>query len=117
MALLNHGFARGYYADIFGNYTDYLSYVPTNLGKEIDILLMFGNMANSKVASYDIIEVKRAEFDSKALIQLIDYESWFLQKKASGDYCGYHLDVTHPRYRFLYSLGDIPQPSVNTFTK
>lgn len=85
MALLNHAFARGFYTDIFGNYTDYLSYVPTNLGKEIDILLMFGNLRNSQVASYDIIEVKRAEFDSKALVQLIDYESWFLQKKVSGD--------------------------------
>lgn len=85
MALLNHGFSRGLYMDIFGNYTDYLSYVPTNLGKEIDILLMFGNSRNSQIASYDIIEVKRAEFDSRALVQVIDYESWFLQKKVSGD--------------------------------
>ncbi len=85
MTLLNYAFANGFYTDIFGNYTDYLSYVPTNLGREIDILLMFGNLRNSKIASYDIIEVKRAEFDSKALVQLIDYESWFLQKKVSGD--------------------------------
>lgn len=85
MTFLNHAFSRGLYMDIFGNYTDYLSYVPTNLGKEMDILLMFGNPRNSQIASYDIIEVKRAEFDSKALMQLIDYESWFLQKKVSGD--------------------------------
>lgn len=85
MAFLNHAFAGGAYTDIFGNYTDYLSYVPTNLGKEMDILLMFGNPVNSQIASYDIIEVKRSEFDSKALTQLIEYESWFLQKKISGD--------------------------------
>lgn len=85
MTLLNHGFARGLYTDIFGNYTDYLSYIPTNFGREIDILLMFNNPVNLQVSSYDIVEVKRSEFDSKALIQLIDYESWFLQKKISGD--------------------------------
>lgn len=85
MAFLNHAFANGAYTDIFGNYTDYLSYIPTNLGKEMDILLMFGNSVNSQIASYDIIEVKRSEFDAKALTQLIDYESWFLQKKVSGD--------------------------------
>ena len=33
----------------------------------------------------DIIEVKRDEFNIKALTQLIGYESWFLQKKISGD--------------------------------
>lgn len=38
-----------------------------------------------QIVSYDIIQVKSAEFDSKALVQLIDYESCFLQKKVSGD--------------------------------
>lgn len=86
MTLLNDAFANGEYTDIFGNYTDYLSYVPTNLGKEMDLLLIFGDpFEKTQIASYDIIEVKRSEFDEKALIQLIDYESWFLQKKVSGD--------------------------------
>lgn len=82
MTLLNHAYARGFYIDIFGNYTDYLSYVPTNLGKEIDILLMFGNPIHSQIASYDIIEVKRSEFDSNALIQLIDYNRGFYKRKS-----------------------------------
>lgn len=86
MALLNDAFSKQAYTDIFGNYTDYLSYVPTNLGKEMDILLMFGNpMADGLIASYDIIEVKRSEFGEDALAQLIGYESWFLHKKVSGD--------------------------------
>lgn len=86
MALLNDAFARNEYTEIFGNYTDYLSYVPTNLGKEMDILLMFGNpMEGRPIASYDIIEVKRSEFEENALTQLIGYESWFLHKKVSGD--------------------------------
>lgn len=86
MTFLNCAFSNGAYTDIFGNYSDYLSYVPTNLGTEMDILLMFGDpINNGRIASYDIIEVKRAEFGADALAQLIGYESWFLQKKVSGD--------------------------------
>lgn len=86
MALLNAEFSKGSYVDIFGNYSDYLCYVPTNLGKEMDFLLMYDNpLSPGDVVSYDIIEVKRDEFNEDALAQLISYESWFLQKKVSGD--------------------------------
>ena len=86
MSLLNAEFAKGSYTDIFGNYSDCLCYVPTNLGKEMDFLLMFdAPLSKGQVVSYDIIEVKRDVFDEDALRQLISYESWFLQKKVSGD--------------------------------
>lgn len=86
MTHLNHGFASAEFKEIFGNYTDFLSYVPTNIGREMDILLMYSHPNDKNVVlSYDIIEVKRDEFDEKALSQLIDYESWFLHKKVSGD--------------------------------
>ena len=82
MTFLNYSFASGRFKNIFGNYTDYLCYIPTNLGKEMDILLIYEHpKIQNMVLSYDIIEVKRDEFDTKALTQLIDYESWFLQKK------------------------------------
>ena len=86
MALLNDAFAREQYKDIFGNYSDFLCYVPTNLGKEMDVMLMFSNPIDpSQVISYDILEVKRSVFDLAALKQLVGYESWFLQKKVAGD--------------------------------
>ena len=85
MAYLNDAFSKKEFMNLFGNYSDFLSYVPTNLGKEIDILLMFENPNSSEIISYDIIEVKKDKFDIDALSQLIDYESWFLQKKVSGD--------------------------------
>lgn len=86
MALLNAEFSKGSYTNIFGNYTDYLCYVPTNLGTEMDFLLMYENpLLAGEVVSYDIIEVKRDEFNEDALKQLIGYESWFLQKKVAGD--------------------------------
>lgn len=85
MALLNASFTDGLFREVFGNYSDFLCYVPTNLGKEIDILLMYENPITHETISYDIIEVKRDEFDEEGLKQLIGYESWFLQKKVSGD--------------------------------
>lgn len=86
MALLNSEFSKGSYSELFGNYSDYLCYIPTNLGKEMDFMLMFDNpFSQGEVVSYDIIEVKRDEFGIDALKQLIGYESWFLQKKVSGD--------------------------------
>ena len=52
----------------------------------MDILLLYENpLIRSQISSYDIIEVKRNEFDENALRQVIGYESWFLQKKVSGD--------------------------------
>lgn len=86
MAILLHNFAEGKYKDIFGNYSDYISYVPTSLGTEMDILLMFKSPQNPmQILSYDVIEVKLDKFDGKALHQLIGYESWLIQEKVHGD--------------------------------
>ena len=86
MTYLNYSFASGKFKNIFGNYTDYLCYIPTNLKSEMDILLMYEHPKKKNlILSYEIIEVKKGIFDAKALIQLIGYETWFLQKKVSGD--------------------------------
>lgn len=84
MALLNYEFSKGSFTNIFGNYSDYLCYVPTSIEKEIDFLLMYNNsIVTNQTISYDIIEVKKDKFDEEALQQLIGYESWPLQKKIS----------------------------------
>lgn len=86
MTYLNYAFSAGKFKDTFGNYADYLCYIPTNLGREMDILLMYEHPKDHDlILSYDNIEVKKDEFDKNALTQLIDYESWFLKKKVSGD--------------------------------
>lgn len=88
MTHLNYGFSTGNFRDIFGEYSDFLCYVPTSLGKEMDIMLLYHDpyeKSKKSVLSYDIIEVKRDVFDEKALNQLIGYETWFLHKKVSGD--------------------------------
>ena len=86
MALLAEAFAQGKFQDIFGNYTDYQQYVPTNLGKEMDCLLYYNHPQNqTQTMSYHIIEVKRDRFDRDCLSQLIGYEAWILHSKANGD--------------------------------
>ena len=86
MALLNTALSEGRFTELFGNYTDHLCYVPTNLGKEMDIMLIFDNPINrDTIVSFDIIEVNKERFDLVALRQLINYESWFIQKKVFGD--------------------------------
>lgn len=85
MAHLGSAFANKKYCEIFGNYSDFLCYVPTSLGREIDILLMFESPNTKELASYDVIEVKHKEFDKSGLEQLISYESWLLNKKVYGD--------------------------------
>jgi hypothetical protein len=86
MAMLARAFVEGNFQDVFGNYSDYLCYVPTNFGTEIDILLFFNNPHHERqILSYDILEVKSDRFDADALRQLIGYESWFIHKKVQGD--------------------------------
>lgn len=87
MALILNGLSKSKFKEIFGNYSDYISYVPTSFEKEIDILLIFNSPVESeRVIAYNIIEVKRDEFDEKGLSQLLQYEDWFLRKKVNGDF-------------------------------
>lgn len=87
MSLILNGFAKSRFKDIFGLYNDYLCYVPTSFEKEIDILLVFNSpIEKDRIIAYNIIEVKRDEFDEKGLRQLLQYEDWFLRKKVNGDY-------------------------------
>lgn len=87
MALLADAFTKNRYQEFFGEYTDYIAYVPTSFQKEIDFLLLTQNPNNiNEILSYNILEVKRGIFDESSLSQLIKYEDWFLRKKVSGDY-------------------------------
>ena len=86
MSLLSDGLAKGRYKNIFGDYSDYLCYVPTSFDKEIDVLLAFAHPENCKqIIAYNIIELKKDRFDEMALGQLLQYEDWFLRKKVNGD--------------------------------
>lgn len=87
MALLLNGFSDDRFKNIFGDYDDFLGYIPTSFGREMDILLITHNPINKdEVIAYNIIEVKRDRFDEDGLVQLLQYEDWFLRKKVNGDF-------------------------------
>jgi hypothetical protein len=87
MSLILSRLAKGDFKDKFGNFSDYLAYVPTSFEKEIDILLTTRNPIEiGKNLSYNILELKRDKFDAKGLKQLLQYEVWFLNKKVNGDF-------------------------------
>lgn len=86
MAFFLRGLTENKFHELFGIYSDYLSYIPTSIGSEMDVLLMFNNPLHPHViSSYAIIEMKRDVFDINACKQLIGYETWFTQKRAHGD--------------------------------
>jgi hypothetical protein len=71
---------------IFGDYSDYLAYVPTTFQREIDAVL-FHSLPGEKrvVVAHTVIELKRDVFKDDGLSQLLRYEDWFLKKRAAGD--------------------------------
>lgn len=88
MSLLSYKLANKNFREVFGNYDDYLSYVPTSFDKEIDMVLLFNHPENPKqIIAYNILELKKDIFDEKGLSQLLQYEDWFLRKKVNGDSC------------------------------
>jgi hypothetical protein len=87
MALLINDFSNKKHFDLFGVYSDFLSYIPTSFGKEIDLLLFHSHpLDKHQIIGYSIIEVKRDEFKKDGLFQLFQYEDWFLKKRVNGDY-------------------------------
>ncbi|MHB1630568.1 MAG: hypothetical protein ACYCVB_19715, partial [Bacilli bacterium] len=66
---------------------DFLGYIPTSFGREMDALLITHNPLNrDEVIAYNIVEVKRDRFEEDGLVQLLQYEDWFLRKKVNGDF-------------------------------
>jgi hypothetical protein len=78
--------ARNQHASIFGEYSDYLAYVPTTFQKEIDAVLFHSLPGKSReVVAHTVIELKRDCLTEEGLSQLLRYEDWFLKKRAFGD--------------------------------
>jgi len=74
------------YTEIFGDYSDYLAYVPTSFQKEIDVLLFHSYPGRKEnIFAYTIVELKRDVFKEDGLSQLLRYEDWFLKKRVNGE--------------------------------
>ncbi|HEX3526120.1 MAG TPA: hypothetical protein VH988_03560 [Thermoanaerobaculia bacterium] len=78
--------SHGAHVEMFGQYSDYLGYVPTTFQKEIDAVL-FHSLPGRRhdIVAHTLVEMKRDSFGEDGLAQLLRYEDWFLKKRALGD--------------------------------
>ncbi len=79
-SLMLDDFADGKHKEIFGDYDEFIHYVPTGSRKEIDILLI--KYDGDEIVWYQILELKSSTFTMGELQRLIDYEKWFIETKA-----------------------------------
>ena len=85
-ALFLFSLSKRLHSDLFGNYSDYLAYVPTTFQKEIDAVLFHSLPGNERnIVAHTLIELKRDVFSDEGLSQLLRYEEWFLKRRAAGD--------------------------------
>jgi hypothetical protein len=81
-AILLEDFADGKHKEIFGEYEDFIPYVPTGARKEMDILLLRYN--GDEVLWYQVLELKHDQFTMRELQKLIDYEKWLIRNRAEN---------------------------------
>jgi len=74
-SLILEGLADGRWRDIFGGYDDFLQFVPTSEGKEIDVVLL-KHGPSGEVIWYQILELKSDKYEYDHLLQLLSYETW-----------------------------------------
>jgi hypothetical protein len=97
-AAMLEGFAEGHWRDILGEYDDYLAYVPTSEGTEMDLVLI--RYTPGKIPLWFLLlELKRDRFQMEHLRQLLAYETWMTASQAAGNprmvhmvACAYRFD-------------------------
>jgi hypothetical protein len=74
-SLILEGLADGKWRNIFGSYDDFLPFVSTSEGKEIDVVLLH-HTNDGDVLWYQLLELKSDRFRYVDLLQLLAYETW-----------------------------------------
>ena len=109
-SLILEGLADGKWRVIFGQYDDFLPFVSTSEGKEIDIVLLRYN-ERGDILWYQLLELKGDRYKIDDLMQILAYETWLTSSQAEGNPRAVHmvaianrfnLDVLHQvatRYR------------------
>ena len=97
-SLLLEGLADGKWRDVFGEYDDFLPFVATSEGKEIDILLLRHN-EEGEVLWYQLLELKSDRFRHDHLLQLLAYETWMTSStQVGGNPRSVHMVALANRY-------------------
>jgi len=81
-ALLLEELADGKHKEVFGNYDEFIPYVPTGSRKEIDILML--KYEGPDILWYQILELKPDRFTMEELQKLISYEKWLIRTRADN---------------------------------
>jgi hypothetical protein len=92
------GFSTGRWKDLLGEYDDYLAYVPTSEGTEMDLVLI--RHTNDRLPLWFLLlELKRDRYIWENLRQLLAYETWMTSSQAGGNprmvhmvACAYRFD-------------------------
>jgi len=84
------GLAENAWMDTFGDYDDFLPFVPTSEGSEIDVVLLKHNDRN-EVLWYQVLELKSDRYKADDLLQLLSYETWLTSNQAEGNPRSVHM--------------------------
>ena len=93
MAKLLEDFADGKHREVFGEFDDFIQYVPTGARKEIDILLLKYN--GDDILWYQILELKHDKFTMVELQKLIGYEKWIIRNRAENPLQVYPVAISY----------------------
>lgn len=96
-SLILEGLADGKWRDMFGQYDDFLPFVSTSEGREIDVVLLRYN-GRGEVVWYQILELKGDRYQTADLLQLLAYETWLTSSQAGGNPRSVHMVAVANRY-------------------
>jgi len=89
-SMILEGLADGLWRETLGGYDDFLPYVPTSEGSEIDVVLLRHN-DQSEILWYQILELKSDRYKEEHLIQILSYETWLTSNQAEGNPRSVHM--------------------------
>ncbi len=96
-SLILEGLADGEWRDLFGEYDDFMQFVPTSEGTEIDVVLLRHD-SFGKVIWYQILELKKDRYQYDHLLQLLSYETWLTSSQAEGNPRSVHMAAIANRF-------------------
>jgi hypothetical protein len=96
-SLILEGLADGKWRDLLGQYDDFLPFVSTSEGKEIDVVLLRHNQ-RGEVLWYQLLELKADRYRLDDLLQILAYETWLTSSQAEGNPRAAHMIAVANRY-------------------
>lgn len=96
-SLILEGLADMRWRSMFGQYDDFLPFVSTSEGREIDVVLLRHNQYG-EVLWYQLLELKGDRFRHQDLLQILAYETWLTSSQAEGNPRSVHMIAIANRY-------------------